>query len=378
MEQNRCSRNFKNTRNGHKISNMEPSDKENLEKDAILKQSLLRAAALQPSQGGCTACINDGDFIFALDADPNYEFSGIYRYSVLSDEWTRWIPYPDDCKLRFPHNCVSDQKNNALYICEREKIIVSIDLEEKQCSSKCIKSLPTDPPSCVVMVDEALYIFFPMGAMSTLGSSEAASCYISNFVNKIPYKRDIPLHALIKGAVYVPSENSIIIIAGKGRASIVFIAWSLEQDTFSKECAFDLPMADVHTLSATPTADERFIIISGHNVFGAERDCLCILDRSGDEYQFLESTTSPFQSYHVAVSRGATAKDEVLVCGYCRTESKDIIPSGIVVLITGWLGFERIHFIELAHEWDDDVKEKSHCAISLAKIIESAKAMNTK
>ena len=278
-----------------------------------------------------------------------------------SNEWVHWIPYPVTFPIDFVY-CTMDHRRNILYIYGKEKTISSVHLDEQQCDSQLIDSLPSENLSCLLAVNEELYLFY------------STTCCIWNTVDtaKSIVKRDIG-GPDIKQAVYVPSEHCIIIISYHCKEKDIEVSvWSLDKDTVERKGLFEAPglmeadPIDIDMDFSTLTANERFIIMT---VPASSGYCIWVLNRSANKLK--ECTFKFAKSYHVAVSRsGTSTREDVLICGYCRIESVKAIPQEISKFIGTWYGcLEMIHFIEFS----GSSELKPHFGLSTDDIILSLK-----
>ena len=99
------------------------------------------------------------------------------------------------------------------------------------------------------------------------------------------------------------------------------------------------------------------------------RDFIFVLDRTGDEWSYrMCSIELPEDCYShsVCTRTNMGMRNEFLICGYCRNESKDDVPMEVCTLIARWLVSEMIHF----HE-NLDSKEPLHFALSVDDIVQA-------
>eukprot|EP01083_Nonionella_stella_P019754 54826_1 len=330
---------------------------------------------------GATVTMDRNNILLAPNSENEdaESVSGIYKYNINSNEWTKFIPYPSDFNLNCPGIAYS-QLDHKLYLYDSNAQITVIHIKSQQFS--------------VFASGHSMYDVYPDWYPPMINANGVTHLIVPSTVYVESLKEEvqgIPTHVLWDAKnkyfnvirefqdffsfhcfIHIKSKNVMLLLGVRSSPSYLYAL-----NTGQRVQLPDINHIKYKLISAAVlTNDEKHIIMpcsDGLYVINIQFNTSCEL-----EYKLQKSLVCLPTSFtgHAQCECLITGgwKDEILVIGYIKqlfmsTEFEDLRmpPIYLMKLISSWYVEEMIHLIE----FNDGSMEREHVAIHVKNILSS-------
>ena len=299
--------------------------------------------------------ISPTEFVTIPQKGGSAEADGIYKYNIARNDWTKIINYDD----KFETTCHStgfDKRNNIIYLCNAEKNIYEINLNENKINSLATNGPFWDYPS-VCFVDNVLHIV------------EENSHHIFDLKeSKFEKLCDLPFFlnegCVGQNFVYLKSTQSLILINGDiYEYSLINKEWQ-RWNIFKNEMCKEQDLEKRVGATVVVTNDEAYIImVGGMDENLAAKNDISIIDVAAKTIQEID-LKCPDEFMFNSILCCDQLQCESLVYGWIRNIYYDqqLLPVDIMKIIEQYVYQYDLHIIAssfsgMGQHWKIDVQQ---------------------